>query len=217
MIISLFVNANYVSTIIGLVHVVLVTTANTVMESPSLKYISLTRTTTETKDLLNGLLKRKCQAAMREQNSQLRCLKERDQQLHELAALFKDPQITLSLYSPYLRQYSRLFVKRSEHDQCVDQYILLHFNGICIMGLAESHFFVRNHLQVQSLHYGVFVSFVFHIRLHDNTNQLRHVLSQESRKREVSGLMKMMLFVHSLLQLVKVFLLFLEFEVVYWN
>ncbi|KAK8808996.1 hypothetical protein WA171_001124 [Blastocystis sp. BT1] len=112
-------------------------------------------TTTETKDLLNGLLKTKCQAVMREQNSQLKCLKDRDKLLQDLSAVFDDRQITLSLYSPCLQQYTRLFVKRLEHDRCVDQYILLHFNGVCIMGLAESHFFIRNHLQIQSLQYGV--------------------------------------------------------------
>ena len=118
----------------------------------------------------------KCQAVMREQNSQLKCLRERDQLLQDLSAVFNDRQITLSLYSPCLQQYTRLFVKRSEQDRCVDQYILVHFNGICIMGLAESHFFVRNHLQMRSLQYGVFASFVYYFRSLDNINRLNHVL-----------------------------------------
>ena len=176
MTLSLFVNVNYVLIIIGLVRVVLAKTANTVMESLDLRYVSLVRTTTETKDLLNGLLKTKCQAVMREQNSQLKCLKDRDKLLQDLSAVFDDRQITLSLYSPCLQQYTRLFVKRLEHDRCVDQYILLHFIGVCIMGLAESHFFIRNHLKIQSLQYGVFVTFVYYFRSLDNTKRLHHVL-----------------------------------------
>lgn len=151
---------------------------------------------------------------MREQNSRLKCLKARDQVLQDLSSVFHDQKITLSLYSPCLQHYTRLFIKRSEQERCVDQYILLHSNGICIMGLAESHFLIRNHLQVQSLQYGVFALHFFHYRSLDSTNLSHHVLFQENRKREVYGLMKTILCVHSLLQLVRVLLLLLELEVV---
>ena len=116
---------------------------------------SLQRLTEETQALMNGLLKAKCQEAMRDQSSHLREYESRDRLLHSISSKLNDPQLTYSLFSPSLLNYTRYFVKRKEGERTVDQYVLMNSNGICVLGLAETNDFVRNHKQVQSIEFGV--------------------------------------------------------------
>lgn len=118
---------------------------------------SVNRLTEETQSLMNGLLKAKCQKAMREQSSHLREYESRDRLLHSISSKLNDPQLTYSLFSPSLQNYTRYFVKRKEGEKRVDQYVLMNANGICVLGLAETHEFVRNHKQVQSIEFGVVI------------------------------------------------------------
>ncbi|KAK8810316.1 hypothetical protein WA538_002891, partial [Blastocystis sp. DL] len=104
---------------------------------------------------MNGLLKAKCQEAMRDQSSHLREYESRDRLLHSISSKLNDPQLTHSLFSPSLLNYTRYFVKRKEGERTVDQYVLMNSNGICVLGLAETNDFVRNHKQVQSIEFGV--------------------------------------------------------------
>lgn len=105
--------------------------------------------------LIGGLQKARSQKVMREQSGQLKRQSERDEQLTILTKAFQDPLLTRSLYSPSLQNYSRLFVMRSVDGLCCDQYVLLNGNGICVVGLAESHHLIRNHMNIVQIAFGV--------------------------------------------------------------
>ena len=105
--------------------------------------------------LIGGLQKARSQKVMREQSGQLKRQSERDEQLTLLAKAFQDPLLTRSLYSPSLQNYSRLFVMRSVDGLCCDQYVLLNGNGICVVGLAESHYLIRQHMNIAQISFGV--------------------------------------------------------------
>ena len=113
------------------------------------------RSTEQTQLLIAGLQKARSQKVMRDQSNQLKRQAERDALLTSLATTLCDPELTRSLFSPNLHNYSRLFVAQTHQGLCCDQYVLLNGNGICIIGLAETHFLIRQHLTIEQIEYGV--------------------------------------------------------------
>ena len=101
---------------------------------------------------------------MREQSNHLREYESRDRLLHSISSKLNDPQLTYSLFSPSLQNYTRYFVKRKEGERTVDQYVLVNANGMCVVGLAETHEFVRSHKQVQSIEFGVLFAVQFELK-----------------------------------------------------
>ena len=105
--------------------------------------------------LIAGLQKARSQKVMRDQSTQLKRQAERDALLTSLAATLRDSELTRSLFSPNLHNYTRLFVVQTQQGLCCDQYVLLNGNGICIIGLAETHFLIKNHMKIEQIEYGV--------------------------------------------------------------
>lgn len=133
----------------------MVTVANTLTESVLLLNVLKYRQTSETKELVNGLMKDKCNAARRDQSYQLSLLKQKELTISQLCEHFQDSVLSSSLKAPVLRHYSQLFVLRTINSICLDQYVLFNPNSICIIGLAPSHSIMRNHHRCCSIQWGV--------------------------------------------------------------
>lgn len=151
----------FVSSIIKQVIANSVTVANSRMES-NFRFFYINRITSETKELIGSLMKEKCQSTLREQSYKRSLMKQRDTSIDMLCKYFNDCSLSSSLRSPSLRYYSRFFVKRSENDICLDQYVLFNPNGICAIGLAESHDLIRKHRTCNSLLWGVLSKFCYY-------------------------------------------------------
>ena len=105
----------------------------------------------------------KCRATLREHSYQRALLSQRDNSIASLCKYFNDDVISSSLRSPILRHYSQFFVQRTENNMVLDQYVLFNPNGICIIGLAESHYLIRNHHTCCSLKWGVCICETDHL------------------------------------------------------
>ena len=96
-------------------------------------------------------MKEKCQSTLRDESHQRNLLKQKDELMERVSNYLG----CVYLFPSSLRGYSHFFVMRTIEHCCLDQYVLMNANGVCIIGLAASHSLIRYHHECHSIQWGV--------------------------------------------------------------